>query len=796
METELGRIVDALPGLVWTALPDGQADFTNRRWCEYTGLSAEEAAGWGWLAAVHPEDKERLIGAWQAILDSGEAGELEARLRRSDGEHRSFLFRASPVADASGRIVKWCGINTDIEERKLADESWREQYFRFRQVVDCLPVHIIITNPDGRLEYANKQVLEYFGATLKELRDNPSQSTFHPDDRPGALAARKRSLESGEPFDFEGRHRDAGGIYRWFHMRGLALRDATGQVVLWYFALVDIDDRKRAEALLAGEKLLLEMVASNQPMSAVLETFCHLVESSSSGFYASVGLLDPSGTRIEHEAAPSLSPNFVSAINGAAVSIDADPATTAMFRGEQIIVHDLQSEKRWETSAWRSMISAFAFRSCWATPISSRDGKILGAFALYSQQPGTPTPQQQRVIEQFALVAGIAVYRAQSAAMLKRSEAFLAAAQHINRTGSWSWRVAADELTWSKETYSIYRFDPASPITFELIRSRVHPEDLPMMYEVIELARGDGNDFEYEHRLLMPDRSIKYLHVIGHGIRNQHGQLEYMGAVQDVTERRLSEEALGEARSELARVARLTSLGALTASIAHEVNQPLSGIITNASTCLRMLAADPPNVDGAQATARRTIRDGNRAADVIARLRALFMKADAASVQVDLNQTTREAVALSRSELQRSGVILQLDFAVDLPTVTGDRVQLQQVILNLVLNAAEAMSGIDDRPRRLVIRTKRCVDRVCLAVQDSGVGLDPKNMDSLFEAFYTTKSGGMGIGLSVSRTIIENHGGHLWAAPNLGPGATFSFSIPCRTESVVGADVSSVVSNS
>ena len=235
-------------------------------------------------------------------------------------------------------------------------------------------------------------------------------------------------------------------------------------------------------------------------------------------------------------------------------------------------------------------------------------------------------------------------------------------------------------------------------------------------------------------------------------------------------------------------MARVTTMGALTASIAHEVNQPLSGIITNASTCLRMLAADPPNVDGAIETARRTIRDGNRASDVITRLRALFSKKDATTEPVDLNEATREVISLLRSELQRSQVILQAELSDDLPSVIGDRVQLQQVILNLLRNASDAMSGVDDRPRQLVIRTARDEDdRVRLAVRDAGIGFDPQAVDRLFDAFYTTKNDGMGIGLSVSRSIIESHHGRLWAEPNDGPGATFSFSIPQRSESVKGA---------
>ena len=364
---------------------------------------------------------------------------------------------------------------------------------------------------------------------------------------------------------------------------------------------------------------------------------------------------------------------------------------------------------------------------------------------------------------------------------LRRSEAFLAEAQRLSLTGSFSWKVATDEITWSEQLYRIYELEVGVPVTLELIRTRVHPEDVSLIerMKMVDQARDGGNGFEWQYRLMMPDHSIKYMHAVAHATRDRNGQLEYIAAVQDVTARRMSEEALAKARSALAKVSRVTSLGVLTASIAHEVNQPLSGIITNASTCLRMLAADPPNVDGALETARRTIRDGNRASDVITRLRALFGKKDPTAESVDLNEATREVIALSLGELQSNRVVLRTELADDLPAITGDRVQLQQVILNLLRNASDAMSGIDDRPRQMVIRTERDEgDRVRVTVQDAGVGIAAHASDKLFEALYTTKSEGMGIGLSVSRSIIESHRGRLWATPNDGPGATFAFSIP------------------
>jgi PAS domain S-box-containing protein len=361
---------------------------------------------------------------------------------------------------------------------------------------------------------------------------------------------------------------------------------------------------------------------------------------------------------------------------------------------------------------------------------------------------------------------------------LRRSEAFLAEGQRLSLTGSFSWKVATEEITWSEELYRIYGFEIGTPVTLELIRTRVHPEDVSLLEKMLQ-ERAGGNDFEWQYRLLMPDRSIKYMHAVAHATRDRDGQLEYIAAVQDVTARRVSEEALAKARSELAKVSRVSSLGVLTASIAHEVNQPLSGIITNAGTGLRMLDSDPPNLEGARETVKRTLRDGKRASDIIARLRALFSKEELTLELLDLNEVTREVVALSLSDLQRNRVALHSELAEDLPTITGDRIQLQQVILNLLRNASDAMVDVHDRPRRLLIRTERVDgDRVRLSMRDSGVGVDPQSITKLLDAFYTTKSDGMGIGLSVSRSIIEKHHGDLWAEPNDGPGATFSFSIP------------------
>jgi PAS domain S-box-containing protein len=742
MENEFSRIVDALPGLIWTARPgDGHTDFVNQRWCEYTGMSAEEACGQGWQAVIHPEDLAALFECWRASLASGAPAELEARMRRFDGVYRWFLFRTDPLLDASGRIVKWCGINTDVEDRRRAEDALRVHERRFGLIIEGLPALVVLLTPGGEVESVNRQVLEFTGVSLEELKGWATSDLVHPADRPHAVARWAQSIETGQPCDLEARHRRADGVYRWLHVRGLPLRDTEGRTVLWYLLLSDVDDRKRAEALLAGEKRLLEMVAWGQPLPVVLDALCRLFEESASGSYCR-------------------------------------------------IVPDAAFDTQWDAHGWRSPSVVHGLRSFWSSPILSRSQQTLGTFVIYRREPGNPTAFEQDLIGKITHIAGIAIERALGDAALKRSEAFLAQAQRLSSTGSFSWRVGTGEISWSEEVYRIYGLDPALPLTRELIYSRIHPEDLPFINERAARARsGEAVDFGYEHRLRMPDGSVKYLHTIHHGTRDHEGRLEYIGAIQDVTERRRSEETLGKVRSELAHVARVMSLGALTASIAHEVSQPLSGIITNASTCLRMLAADPPNVDGALETARRTIRDGNRASEVITRLRGLFGKKAPTSEPMDLNEAAREVIALSLSELQRNRVTVRQELAENLPPVTGDRVQLQQVILNLLLNASDAMSGIEDRPRQVVIRTERDEgEGVRLAVRDAGVGFEPQDRDKLFNAFYTTKRGGMGIGLSVSRSIVESHGGRLWAAPNDdGHGATFSFSIP-RLDERAAAD--------
>jgi signal transduction histidine kinase len=391
-------------------------------------------------------------------------------------------------------------------------------------------------------------------------------------------------------------------------------------------------------------------------------------------------------------------------------------------------------------------------------------------------------PSVQRALREAEERMGLS--RAEEA--LRRSQAYLAEAQKLSRTGSFGWDVATGKIYWSQETFRILEYEPPTEPALELVLDRTHPEDRALVQQVIDRVTRTRKDFDFEHRLLMPDGSVKYVRVVGRpSTENGSGNFEFVGAVTDITQRKLAEEelrkkevSLREAQTELAHVNRVTTMGELAASIAHELNQPLTGMVTNAKAGLRWLAGDAPDLAEVREAMHRIIRDGNRAGEVISRMRALFKKARMAKERLDLNEAIEEVVILTQSEVRRNRVALRVELAADLPAVMGDRVQLQQVVMNLILNAVEAMDTVEDRDRELVIRTERGEGNgVRVAVRDSGIGFDPLSAERIFDAFHTTKPGGLGMGLAISRSIVEWHGGRLWAESNDGPGVTFQFTL-------------------
>jgi PAS domain S-box-containing protein len=384
-------------------------------------------------------------------------------------------------------------------------------------------------------------------------------------------------------------------------------------------------------------------------------------------------------------------------------------------------------------------------------------------------------------------VKGMAIYRgieARAAEARRKSEVFFSEGQRLSHTGSWAYIVATNELVWSEEHCRLLGYDPATTKpTLDLFWQRVHPEDLPGMQQDFDQAVQQKRGVDREFRVVLPDGTVKFLHGMDQAVVDDAGRLiEFVGTTMDVSDRKQAEAALDAARVELARVTRTTTMGEFAASIAHEVNQPLAAVVANANACHRWLAREVPDVQQAKAAAQRVIKDGKRAGDVIAGIRSLFKQSPMEFGPLDLPQVIRDVLDAIRPELVRQRIMVRKSLAGDLPRVQGDGVQLQQVVLNLVTNAIQAMSGVTDRSRDLVIRASRGdldgAPGVLVTVQDTGVGFEPGQESRLFEAFYTTKSDGLGMGLGISRSIIEALGGRLWASPNPGRGATFQFVLP------------------
>jgi signal transduction histidine kinase/DNA-binding response OmpR family regulator len=362
---------------------------------------------------------------------------------------------------------------------------------------------------------------------------------------------------------------------------------------------------------------------------------------------------------------------------------------------------------------------------------------------------------------------------------LRQSEAYLAEGQRLSQAGSFGWSVSSGDIYWSRETFRIYECDPSAKVTLELIMQHVHPDDRAAVHELIDRASREGMKLDYEHRLLFPDGSVKHVHVIARPVTDDSRGLGYIGAIQDVTQRRRADEALRHAQAELARVARLTTMGELTASLAHEINQPLAAIMTNGLAGLRWLTRETPDLAEARSALHHIVRDAARAGDVIRGIRALAMKSDPQLNRLDIDDVIREVLALTRTELHQHGVALHTELATVGRPVLGDRVQLQQVLLNLILNGIDAMKPVTDRARELTVSTEfREPVGLLVAVEDTGMGLDPAVAQRIFEPFFTTKSDGLGMGLSICRSIVGAHGGRLWASPRSPCGTALQFTIP------------------
>ncbi|RYD21022.1 MAG: PAS domain S-box protein [Verrucomicrobiaceae bacterium] len=650
---------------------------------------------------------------------------------------------------------------------------------------DMMPVLAWSTNGDGSGEVFNQQLHDYTGLPPHQACNGGWAKVYDPDDLEKIVENWKVSLVTGQPFAVEARLLRHDGFYRWFMVRANPLIDENGKILKWYGTKSDIHDLKQAEKLLAGEKRLFEMIANGEPLELTLRTLCEIFEELAPGCVTSILLTDEDGKRLHNGIAPSLPGRFVEAIDGLVIGASMGSCAAAAFRREKVHVHDIATDPLW--AGLRDLALEVGLRSCCSNPIFSTERSVLGVFAIYWKRVGEITPDEARIAEQFTHLASIVIERKRAEEALRKSEAFLSQGQQISHMGSWAWNLATDKVVWSEEHCRLFgfRIDEVGG-TFSDVTRKLQPEERRYLEEAVGLAVSRGEDFNIEYKITREPGVERIYQSVGRAVANAKGEIvEYIGTTLDVTERKRGEEALRKsedklrkAQAELAHVARTTTMGELAASIAHEVAQPLTGVAANATASLRWLAASPPNIEEATVAMQRVVRDGKRASEVIMRIRKLFRKEATAKEPLAINEVIDEVIALTRSELTRNKVELHLRLTPDIPPVMGDRVQLQQVLMNLILNAIDAMGSLEGRAKELAISTRSGDgSSVLVRVGDNGSGILPEDAERIFEPFHTSKAGGMGMGLPICRTIVEDHGGTLRVLPGDGHGAVFEFSL-------------------
>ena len=650
-----------------------------------------------------PRQTEQLIlsvAANQASVGLQEARLLSEQKQVASELDRRVAQRTTELAAANKEL------QTEIADRKRAGEDLRTSEEKYRVVVETASDAIVSIDDKGLILFASPATATVFGYAPTHLMGKPLTLLMPEYMRELHESGFARYLHTGHRhINWQGTELTA------LHKNGkefpveVSFGELTSDNHKMFTGFVrDISKRKQAEIALRGamdERTRISafreeigMALSHQEdLKGILHDCAGAVVRHLDAAFARIWTLSIDGRDLELQA----SAGMYTRLDGPHSQIPVGQHKIGLIAQERKphFTNDAQNDPRVSDKDWARREGMISFAG---HPLVLED-RLVGVMGMFSQKPLADS-----TLEALSFAAGIiaqVIERKRAEEALRRSEAFLAEGQRLGQIGSYSWRVATDEISWSKELHRIYELEIGTSVTLELIRTRVHPQDLSLYEKMVEKARNGGNDFEWQFRLLMPDQSIKFLHSVVHATRDQDGQLEYTAVVQDVTERRQSEEALEKSRSELAQVSKLSNLGEMAASIAHEVNQPLTAVTNNGNACLRLLANHNLEPEVLRRALEEIVADGTRASAVLARIRAFIKKGPAEKSELDINEVIQEVLLLAGRELYENQVSVDRQLTTDLPHVWADRVQLQQVLLNLIMNGIEALVAVTDRPRLL-----------------------------------------------------------------------------------------------
>ncbi len=722
-----------------------------------------------WGRLVHPDDAAAVRERARAHI-AGEAPVYETvhRMLHRDGSVRWFLARGSVISDAEGRAISMTGTDTDITDRKLGEEALRKAEEIHKRIVDSTNDCVKILDLEGRLLHVNREGLSLLEVPdISALRNRPIDGFF---EGPLRLAAQEAvaAARSGGCGRFQGPLRTPSGITRWWDIVVTPITDA-GVVVQLLAVSRDVTDRRRDDAFRAAQLQMFEIIAADGPLTNALDHLVRVAEQHAGGMQCSVLLLDDDGIHVRHGAAPSLPEDYVRAIDGLPIGPRNGSCGTAMYVADRVVVTDILVDPLWDD--YRDTARRAGLRACWSQPIFSPQHRVLGAFALYYGEPRAPRDQELRLIESAAHVARIAIEQHRSHQALRRSEARNRAI--LRAIPDWMFLMTADGVFLDYHAQDVSRLH-AAPSAFlgKNVRdvlpaptceklagafARVMTSDEP---EKVEYALGSDDVQRFYEACVVRCDGDKVLSI-----------------VRDVTDRKRAEREAGAQRLELAHLSRVAVLGELTGALAHELSQPLTAVLANAQAAQRFLNRAPLDLAELKDALDDVVKNNRRAGAVIDRLRALLRKEDTPLHPVNLNDVAREVVELAHGELLSRHVTVTSALT-GIPAVCGDRVQLQQVVLNLVLNACDAMTDTPVPQRQLVLVTRAENGFVELVVSDRGVGIPHDQLERVFEPFVTFRKKGLGLGLAISRSIVDAHEGSIQAENNADGGATFRCFFP------------------